>query len=83
MRDDLYLARSYSAEGFSSSSPRWFDDYNAVDPHKSLKMRSPRDFRLASSFHCPIRFDGAIPPHGFDAHHQKKARAPSCTQQDR
>ncbi|WP_419145197.1 integrase core domain-containing protein [Myxococcus stipitatus] len=31
--------------------PRWFDDYNAVLPHEALKMRSPREARLANSPH--------------------------------
>jgi transposase InsO family protein len=25
--------------------PRWFEDYNENHPHKSLKMRSPREYR--------------------------------------
>jgi transposase InsO family protein len=25
----------------------WFDDYNENHPHKGLKMKSPREFRLA------------------------------------
>ena len=36
--------------------PKWFEDYNEYHPHKSLKMKSPREFRrlTAKLEACPV-----------------------------
>ncbi|WP_263974552.1 IS3 family transposase [Myxococcus xanthus] len=50
-RDYVHLARLDSAEVVLQQLPAWFADYNTIHPHKALKMRSPREFRLANSPH--------------------------------
>ncbi|WP_338869482.1 integrase core domain-containing protein [Myxococcus stipitatus] len=50
-RNYTYLARLDGAEVVLLQMTRWFDDYNAVHPHKALKMRSQREGRLSNSPH--------------------------------
>ncbi len=50
-RDYVSLARRDSAEAVLQQLPAWFHDYNTVHPHKALKMRSLREFRLTDSPH--------------------------------
>ena len=44
-RDYVYLNRLENAETVLAQLPGWFEDYNEKAPHKSLKMKSPRQFR--------------------------------------
>ena len=44
-RDYVWLADLSSAERVLEQLPVWFEDYNENAPHKSLKMRSPRNHR--------------------------------------
>jgi len=36
--------------------PLWFEDYNINHPHKGLKMRSPREYRMMQNKleGCPV-----------------------------
>ncbi|WP_373371364.1 integrase core domain-containing protein [Stigmatella ashevillensis] len=47
----MHLARLDSAEAALQQLPTWFADYNTIPPHKSLKMISPRQCRIANSPH--------------------------------
>ena len=44
-RDYVYLADLPDAATVLALIPTWFDDYNEHQPHKGLKMLSPRQFR--------------------------------------
>ena len=44
-RDYVYLADLPNAETVLHLLPTWLDDYNENQPHKGLKMLSPRQFR--------------------------------------
>lgn len=44
-RDYVYVADLPDAETVLALLPSWFDDYNEHQPHKGLKMLSPRQFR--------------------------------------
>jgi putative transposase len=48
-RDYVYLNELYSAEYVIHQLAGWFEDYNEKAPHKGLKMKSPREFRLEYS----------------------------------
>ena len=43
-RDYVYVQDCHSAEFVKSQIPQWFNDYNTIAPHSSLKMKSPREF---------------------------------------
>ena len=44
-RDYVYVADLPDPETVLAKLPAWFDDYNEHQPHKGLKMLSPRQFR--------------------------------------
>jgi transposase InsO family protein len=44
-RDYVYVANLPDPETVLAKLPAWFDDYNEHQPHKGLKMLSPRQFR--------------------------------------
>jgi putative transposase len=44
-RDYVYVADLPDARAVLDMLPAWFDDYNEHQPHKGLKMLSPRQFR--------------------------------------
>lgn len=48
-RDYVYVNELWTAEHVLDQLPAWFADYNEVAPHKALKMKSPREFRMANS----------------------------------
>ena len=48
-RDYVYLNDLHSAEYVIHQLRSWFTDYNEKAPHKGLKMKSPREFRLEYS----------------------------------
>jgi putative transposase len=48
-RDYVYVNELPSAAAVLAQLPVWFEDYNEFAPHKGLKMKSPREFRIASS----------------------------------
>ena len=48
-RDFVYLADVRDAATVMKQLPKWFEEYNEENPHKGLKMLTPRDFRRASS----------------------------------
>jgi len=40
----------------------WFKDYNIHHPHKGLKMRSPKEYRMMQDkLERGVRFDGGKP----------------------
>jgi len=44
--------------------PLWFEDYNINHPHKGLKMRSPREYKMMKNKLEEFRFDGATQDRG-------------------
>ena len=48
-RDLVYLADVRDATTVMKQLPGWFEEYNEENPHKGLKMLTPRDFRRANS----------------------------------
>lgn len=44
-RDYVYMHSLQDAKTVMEQLPGWFEDYNENHPHKSLNMRSPREFR--------------------------------------
>ena len=48
-RDYVYVNELFSAADVMSKLPEWFADYNEAAPHKGLKMKSPREFRMTIS----------------------------------
>lgn len=48
-RDYAYLNELKTAATVLAQLPIWFADYNEFAPHKGLKMKSPREFRIAMS----------------------------------
>jgi transposase InsO family protein len=44
-RDYVYVNTLIDSKAVLSLIPGWFEDYNENAPHKSLKMRSPREYR--------------------------------------
>ena len=48
-RDYVYLSKLDSGAVVLAQLPRRIDDYNAVHPHKGLKMRSPREYLRATA----------------------------------
>lgn len=48
-RDFVYLADVRDAATVMKQLPNWFEEYNEENPHKGLKMLTPRDFRRANS----------------------------------
>jgi transposase InsO family protein len=48
-RDYVYVNELKTAAHVMDQLPAWFADYNEVAPHKGLKMKSPREFRMTKS----------------------------------
>lgn len=48
-RDYAYVNELKTAPHVLAQLPAWFADYNEVAPHKGLKMKSPREFRIEMS----------------------------------
>ena len=42
-RDYVYLNRLETAATVLAQLQTWFEDYNAVHPHRGFQMRSPRE----------------------------------------
>jgi transposase InsO family protein len=54
-RDYVYLADLPDADTVLAMLPTWLEDYNEHQPHKGLRMLSPRQFRrLQTHNSCPI-----------------------------
>jgi putative transposase len=43
-RDYVYVHDRPDARTVLAQLPRWFEDYNEIHPHKSLRLKSPREF---------------------------------------
>jgi putative transposase len=48
-RDYVYVNELWTAQSVLAQLPAWFEDYNENAPHKGLKMKSPREYRIAMS----------------------------------
>ena len=54
-RDYVYVHDRPDAQTVLSQLSRWFEDYNEIHPHKSLRMKSPREFiRSYQPAACPV-----------------------------
>jgi transposase InsO family protein len=54
-RDYVYVHDRPDARTLLSQLPRWFEDYNESHPHKSLRLKSPREFiRSYQPAACPV-----------------------------
>lgn len=54
-RDYVYVHDRPDARTVLSQLPKWFEDYNEVHPHKSLRLKSPREFiRSYQPAACPV-----------------------------
>ena len=54
-RDYVYVHDRPDAQTVLSQLSMWFEDYNEVHPHKSLRMKSPREFiRSFQPAACPV-----------------------------
>jgi putative transposase len=54
-RDYVYVHDRPDARTVLSQLPRWFEDYNESHPHKSLRLKSPREFiRSYQPAACPV-----------------------------
>jgi transposase InsO family protein len=53
-RDYVYVHDRPDARTVLSQLPAWFEDYNESHPHKTLQMKSPREFRRShQTAACP------------------------------
>jgi putative transposase len=48
-KDYVYSNELWTAESVLRRLPEWFDDYNKNHPHSGLQMRSPLEYRKATS----------------------------------
>jgi putative transposase len=54
-RDYVYVHDRPDARTVLSQLARWFEDYNEIHPHKSLQLKSPREFiRSYQPAACPV-----------------------------
>lgn len=55
-RDYVYIHDLPDAKTVMELLPLWFEDYNIHHPHKGLKMRSPREYRMMQNKleGCPV-----------------------------
>jgi transposase InsO family protein len=55
-RDYVYMHDLPDAKTVMELLPLWFEDYNINHPHKGLKMRSPREYRMMQNKleGCPV-----------------------------
>ena len=75
-RDYVYVNDRPDAQTVLSQLAEWIEDYNEINPHKELRMLSPREF---------IRFSataGSLPPRLFCIH-PASCRQASCEEAGR
>ena len=55
-RDYVYMHDLPDAKTVMELLPLWFEDYNIHHPHKGLKMRSPREYKMMQNKleGCPV-----------------------------